>query len=209
MPELYFHPMACSLASRIALREAGIVAQYRPVDVVRRTAAGDSADFPKISAKGQVPVLVLDDGSVLTEGAAVLQRIADMNPQAGLAPPPNDPARYRLQEWLNFIATELHKAVLAPIFSRDTPEAVKDFARSRARKVFPIAAERLETSAHLMGERFSVADAYLIWVLLLARVGGIDLSDWPSLTAYFDRMLQRPNVRDAIAEERHLAQAAS
>lgn len=211
MTELYFHPMACSLASRIALLEAGVSTSYRAVDVLKKTAVGPNADFfTTISAKGKVPVLVLDDGSVLTEGAAVLQKIADMNPTVGLAPPPGDPERYRLQEWLNFIATELHKAVVAPIFSPDAPEPVKEYARELAKKAFPIAADRLEKSTHLMGDdQFSVADAYLIWVLLLAQVARIDMSSWPSLTSYLERMMKRPNVRNAIAEERQLALAPS
>lgn len=210
MAELYFHPMACSLASRIALLEAGVSVNYRAVDVLKKTAGGPSAHvFKTISAKGKVPVLVLNDGSVLTEGAAVLQKIADMNPTAGLAPPPNHPERYRLQEWLNFIATELHKAVVAPIFSPEAPAPVREYARELANKAFPIAADRLETSAHLMGDQFTVADAYLIWVLLLAQVARIDMSSWPSLTSYLERMMKRPNVRNAIAEERQLALLAS
>src|SRR5262245_4708116 len=131
MLDLYFRPFACSLASRIALFEAGVEARYHRVDLASHKLVADESDFFEISAKGQVAELRLEDGSLLTEGAAVLQRIADMNPESHLAPRPGDPERYRLQEWLNFVATELHKSFLAPTFSPDTPEEVKKYATGR------------------------------------------------------------------------------
>ena len=199
MLTLYFRPMACSLASRIAILEAGLEVSYQAVDLIsKKTSAG--SDFLQVSAKGQVPVLVLADGQVLTEGVAVLQYIADLNPAAGLAPPASDPIRYRLQEWLCFVATELHKAFLFPVFSNDVPQAVKVHARTKVAHALAIAAAQLDKTEYVAGERFTVADAYLIWALLLIQFAGVELQ--PSLAAYLARMQQRPHVRDAIRIER-------
>ncbi len=116
MLQLYFSPMACSLASRIALMEAGLEARYHRVNLVTKKRIEDDADFRGISAKGAVPVLVLENGERLTESAAVLQYIADLRPETGLAPPPGHVDRYRLQEWLSFIGAEIHKGFLFPTF---------------------------------------------------------------------------------------------
>ena len=116
MLELYFSPMACSLASRIALMEAGIEARYRMVQLWTKKVLEDDGDFRAVAPKGAVPVLVLENGERLTESAAVLQYIADRKPELGLAPPPGDPDRYRLQEWLSFTGTEIHKGFLFPTF---------------------------------------------------------------------------------------------
>src|SRR5215813_5442481 len=116
MLQLYFFPMACSLASRVALMEAGIAARYHAVDIFRKTTIDDGGDFFAISPKGAVPVLVLENGETLTENAAVLQFIADLRPELGLAPPALHPDRYRLHEWLSFVGAEIHKAFLFPTF---------------------------------------------------------------------------------------------
>src|SRR6476646_7658021 len=116
MLQLYFYPMACSLSSRIALMEAGIEVRYRPAHIWKKRVLDDDSDFLTVSSKGAVPVLVLENGERLTETAAVLQYIADLRPEGGLAPPPGNPDRYRLQEWLSFVGTENHKAVLFPTF---------------------------------------------------------------------------------------------
>ena len=116
MLQLYFRPMACSLASRIALMEASTEARYHLVNIWNKTIPEDDRDFWTVSPKGAVPVLVLENGEQLTENAAVLQYIADLRPELGLAPPPGDPDRYRLQEWLSFVGTEIHKAFLFPTF---------------------------------------------------------------------------------------------
>jgi glutathione S-transferase len=116
MLQLYFYPMACSLASRIALMEAGVEARYRLAHIWKKKVLDDDSDFLNVSSKGAVPVLVLENGERLTETAAVLQYIADLRPESGLAPPPGDPDRYRLQEWLSFVGTEIHKAFLFPTF---------------------------------------------------------------------------------------------
>ena len=201
MLELYFSPLACSLASRIALLEAGVDARYQRVDLVSRRLVGHDGDFLAVSPKGQVPVLRLDDGSLLTEGSAVLQYIADLNPAAGLAPPPRDPQRYRLQEWLSFVGTELHKGFLHPAFN-PAPEDMRAYARERVPKTLAIAAAHLDANAYLVGDSFSVADAYLVWALMLVHYAGIDLKAWPSLLAYQERGLGRASVREALACER-------
>jgi glutathione S-transferase len=207
MLELYFRPFACSLASRIALLEAGIEARYVAVDLTsKRLAAG--GDFFEVSNKGRVPVLRLEDGSLLSEGPAVLQYIADRSPEARLAPPPSDPERYRLQEWLNFVTTELHKAFLAPLFSDGTPEDVRNHARAQVGHNLGVVAAHLETRPFLLGEHFTVADAYLVWVLILTRYSGFDLGPYRALSAYLDRTLARPRVAEAVAIERELLQAA-
>jgi len=207
MPELYFRPFACSLASRIALLEAGIEADYHQVDLASHRVVADGNDYFVISPKGQVPALRRDDGSLLTEGSAVLQWIADQRPSAELAPPPGHAERYRLQEWLSFVATEIHKAFLAPTFGPDVPDAVKDHARSRLPKALAVVSDHLAGRDVLVGDRFGVADAYLLWALLLVRFAGVDLSDWPSLDAYVERIQQRPRVREAIELERAMLQA--
>lgn len=204
MPELYFRPLACSLASRIALLEAGIDARYHRVDLQSRRLVDGDADYLAVSPKGQVPALRLEDGSLLTEGAAVLQYIADLRPKSGLAPAPHDPERYRLQEWLSFVGTEIHKAFLHPLFN-EAPEEACTHARGRIGRTLGIVAAHLEGRSYLVGERFTVADAYLVWALVLVRSLGIELA--PSLSAYARRLTQRPSVREALACESAMLEA--
>src|SRR5216683_7191644 len=162
MLQLYFFPMACSLASRIALMEAGIDARYHLVHLWNKKVLEGDGDFRAVSPKGAVPVLVLENGERLTENAAVLQYIADIKPELGLAPPPGDPDRYRLQEWLSFVGTEIHKAFLFPIFWYKD-EAAKASARERIGNNVSVIAEHLTGRLYLVGERFTVADAHLGW----------------------------------------------
>lgn len=200
MLQLYFSPMACSLASRIALMEAGLEARYHQVHLLTKKVADDDGDFRGISSKGAVPVLVLDNGDRLTESAAVLQYIADLNPERGLAPPPGDPDRYRLQEWLSFIGAEIHKAFLFPTFwYKDDGSLAKP--RARITQTVSVPSAHLTDREFLVGDRFTVADAHLTWALLLLRPAGVDIAQWPSLSAYLKRMQARPMVRDAIATE--------
>jgi glutathione S-transferase len=200
MLQLYFFPMACSLASRIALMEAGLDAQYRLAHIWTKTVVDDGSDFRGISPKGAVPVLVLENGERLTESAAVLQCIADLKPEAGLAPRFGDPDRYRLQEWLSFIGAEIHKAFLFPTFwYKDDGSLAKP--RARIAQTLSVPATHLADREFLIGNSFTVADAHLTWALLLLRPAGIDIAQWPSLSAYLARMQARPAVRDAIATE--------
>jgi glutathione S-transferase len=200
MLQLYFSPMACSLASRIALMEAGLEARYHLVHLGTKKVADDDGDFRGISSKGAVPVLVLENGERLTESAAVLQYIADLNPERGLAPRPGDADRYRLQEWLSFVGTEIHKAFLFPTFwYKDDASLAKP--RARIGQTLSVPAAHLADREFLVGQRFTVADAHLTWALLLLRAAGVDVAQWPSLVAYLERMQARPTVREAVATE--------
>lgn len=203
MLQLYFSPMACSLASRIALMEAGIEARYTFVNIWDKTVVEDGSDFRTISSKGAVPVLVKEDGERLTENAAVLQYIADLRPELGLAPHPGDADRYRLQEWLSFVATEIHKGFLFPTFWYKD-DAAKAAARERIGQSVSVAAAHLAGRQYLLGDRFTVADAYLAWSLLLLRPGGVDVTAWPSLVDYLARTQARPKVKAAIDHETEL-----
>lgn len=203
MLQLYFWPMACSLASRITLMEAGIEARYHLVHLWKKKVVEDDTDFWAVSPKGAVPVLVLENGERLTENAAVLQYIADLRPEFGLAPPPGDPDRYRLQEWLSFVGTEIHKAFLFPTFWYKD-QAANAIARERIGKNVSVAAEHLDDRQYLVGERFTVADAYLAWSLLLLGRGGVDVASWRSLVSYLDRIQGRPRVKAAIEVERQI-----
>lgn len=197
--QLYFSPMACSLASRIALMEAGLDARYHLVHLLTKTRVEDDADFRAISAKGAVPVLVLENGERLTESAAVLQYIADLKPETGLAPPPGTADRYRLQEWLSFVGSEIHKGFLFPTFwyKEEAPKA----ARERIEASVAFAADHLKGRDHLVGDRFTVADAHLTWALLLLRYVRIEIERHPSLVSYLERMQARPAIKEAIATE--------
>jgi glutathione S-transferase len=199
MLQLYFYPMACSLACRIALMEAGIEARYMLVDIWDKKVE-DGSDFRAVSAKGAVPVLVKENGERLTENAAVLQYIADLKPQLGLAPPPDDADRYRLQEWLSFVGSEIHKGFLFPTFWYKD-DAAKAAARGRIGQSVSVAAEHLAGRQYLVGNAFTVADGYLAWSLLLLRRGGVDIAAWPSLVDYLARMQERPQVKAAIDHE--------
>ena len=200
MLQLYFFPMACSLASRIALMEAGIEARYRLVNIWTKRVIEDDGDFCVISSKGAVPVLQLANGERLTESAAVLQYIADLKPETGLAPPHADPDRYRLQQWLSFTGSEIHKAFLFPTFwYRD--DASKAAARERIGKSLSVAADHLSGRSYLVGDRFTVADGYLAWSLLLLGRGGVEVAGWPTLVEFLARIQARPLTKAAIDHE--------
>lgn len=201
--ELYFTPMACSIATRISLYEAGKgdATSFHRVTLSSKT-LDDGSDYYAVNPKGQVPALRLDNGEILTEGTALLQYVADQAPSSGLAPANGTMERYRLQEWLNFIGSELHKQVLAVIFNPFTPPEAKAFARDEVAPVkFAVLAKGVEKRPFLTGERFTVADAYSFFVLVLCGRAGIDLSGWPELGAYLDRLTARPSVARALSEE--------
>jgi len=203
MLQLYFWPMACSLASRIALMEAGIDARYHLMNLWNKKVLEDGSDFLEIAPKGAVPVLVLENGERLSETAAVLQYIADLRPELGLAPPPGDFDRYRLQEWLSFVGTEIHKSFLYPTFWYKE-DAAKASARARIGETLSVAARHLEGRQYLVGERFTVADAYFGWTVLLLGRFGVDVAQWPSLVSYLERFQARPQVKAAIGIEMQL-----
>jgi glutathione S-transferase len=196
--ELYFAPLACSLATRIALYEAGAEAEFTRVDTNTKRVA-DGSDFRAVNAMGQVPVLRTDDGELLTENPAVLQYVADRYPQSGLAPQGGF-ERYGLQQWLNFITSELHKVVFIPLLDATAPEGAKAFAREKAGPRLAYLNDYLEDKDYLL-DRFTVADAYLVTVLNWAKFSGIDLAEYPAIDAYVRRLHQRPSVARAFAEE--------
>jgi glutathione S-transferase len=206
MLQLYFWPMACSLASRIALMEAGIEAHYHVVDIFKKKLAAGGGDFREVSPKGAVPVLVLEDGQKLTENMAVLQYIADLKPQARLVPAPGSLDRYRLHEWLSFTATEIHKGFLFPVFWYPD-EPTKPAARERVGQSLSVAARRLDQRPWLVGDNFTVADAYFAWSLMLVNRGGVDVAAWPQLVRYLDRVRERPHVKAAIETEMTMRKA--
>jgi glutathione S-transferase len=196
--ELYFAPLTCSLATRIALYEAGAPARYTQADTHTKKLL-DGSDFFAINPMGQVPALRLDDGTILTENTAILQYVAEQFPQTGLAPA-NGRERSRLQQWLGFIGTELHKAIFIPLLDDKASAEVKAYARDK----IPLRLGILQT--HLRGredvlETFSIADAYLTTILNWANVSKVDLQQWPEVHAYHQRMLQRPSIARAAGEE--------
>jgi glutathione S-transferase len=196
--KLYYSPGACSLSPHIVLAESGLSFDVEKVDfTTMKTERG--ADFEKINPKGYVPVLALDNGQMLTEGSAIVQYIADQVPQKKLAPSAGTMERYRLMEWLNFIATELHKG-FSPLFNPKFPDDLKAKAVERLGKRLNIAARQLEKNRYLMGDTFTVADAYLFTILRWAP-GIIDLSPWPALKSYKDRIEGRPAVYQTLVGE--------
>ena len=196
--KLYFSPGACSLSPHIVLFETGLDFTSERVDLrEKKTAGGD--DYRAINPKGYVPALALDDGSVLTEGPAIVQYLADRVPDANLLPPVGDAARYRVISWLNYISTELHKN-FSPLFNPAASEDMKAHARKMlALRIEPIAAQL--GKQEFLEARFSVADAYLFTVLNWADRVGVSLADWPQLADYRSRVAARPAVQQALRAE--------
>ncbi len=195
--KLYFATGTCSLAPHIALRETGLPFELVRYDMKTGTLE-NGVPLSDINDKGYVPVLELDSGERLSEVAAILQYIGDLAPQTGLVPASGMP-RYRLQEWLNFIGTELHKAFW-PLF-HEGAEIEKQHARERLTHRFSWVEKKLGTRPFLIGETFTVADAYLLVVLNWTRAAGIDLATWPNLKEYWRRLRDRPAVRAALEAE--------
>jgi glutathione S-transferase len=197
--KLYFSPGACSLSPHIVAREAGIPVDLVKVDLKARKLEG-GVDYARINGKGYVPALALDDGTLLTEGPAIVQYLADRRPEAGLAPANGTIERYRLQEWLNFLTSEIHKS-FSPLFNPQAAEGWKQAARDSITRRFDWLAERLGPNPYLMGERFSVADAYLFTLLNWCTWTGVDLARWPALKDYHARVAARPKVQEALRAE--------
>lgn len=197
--KLYYAPGACSLASHIALQETGLPFEFDKVDLAaRKTASGE--DFLQINPKGYVPALRLDDGSILTEGAAILQYVADRRPESNLAPAAGTLERYRLQEWLNFISTEIHKA-FSPLFNRSLPEEARTRGLGQLAKRFGYVETWLADKDYLLGGRFTVADAYLFTVARWSKAVGFDLGPFPKVQDYLARIAARPAVQEAMKAE--------
>ena len=196
---LYFSPGACSLSPHIVLREAGLGFDLEQVDLkAKKTKNGE--DFTRINPKGQVPVLGLDNGEFLTEGPAIVQYIADRKPEAGLIPAAGTMERTRVQEWLNFITSELHKG-FSPLFRPSTPEGYKTISKENLANRFAYLDGHLAGRDYLLGKPFTVADAYLFTVAGWSKPMNIDLGRWPNLNCFQERVGARPKVREALKAE--------
>ena len=196
--ELFASPMACSLASHITALEAGLPVKVR---FVKDKKTDDGGDFFAIAGNGYVPALRLDNGEVLNEGSSVLQYLADRKPEAGLAPAWGTIERYRLIDTLNYLATEVHKKLFQPIFTPDAPADAKAAAKAQLEPTLDYIARRLGKSSYLVGEKFTVADAYLVTLLNWFSFVGCDLKKWPTIGAYHQKHLQRPAVAQAMGVE--------
>ena len=197
--KLYYSPGACSLSPHIVLCETGLDFTIEKVNL--RTKETESGrDFSAINPKGYVPALELDGGEVLTEGPAIVQYVADLAPEKKLIPPAGTLARARVQEWLNFIGTELHKN-FTPLFNPASTDDIRNAAQANIARRLPIAATALDAHSYLIGDSFSVADAYLFTVLSWTGFVKVDITPWPSLAAFVERMKARPGVQAALAAE--------
>jgi glutathione S-transferase len=195
--KLYYATAACSLAPHIILRELGQPVELIPVSLKGSHYKG--GEFSKVNPKGYVPTLELDSGEILTEGAVIMQYLADRQPEKKLMPASGTMERYRCLEWLNFIATEIHKG-FSPLFGESTPE-VRANAVQLLKKRLQIVAAQLEKTPYLMGKEFSVADAYLFTVLNWSGFVKLDLSDFPVFANYLENLRQRPAVLEALRAE--------
>jgi glutathione S-transferase len=204
--KLYYYPGACSLAPHIVAREAGIPLTLEKVDLANRTTE-TGANYLAINPKGYVPALGLQDNSVLTEASAIIQYLADSQSAAGLAPAAGTIERYRLLEWLGFISTEIHKG-FGPLWNPATPDAVKTATKERLATRFAYLDEALGKQPFLMGDKFTIADAYLFTVVNWTNFHGIDLSPFPNLQAFQARVSARPAVQQALEAEGLLKKAA-
>lgn len=197
--KLYYAPGACSHAPHILLREAGLDFSLEKVDLAAKKTEG-GADYKAINPHGYVPALQLKDGTVLTEGPAIDQYIADLVPAKKLAPAAGTPERYKLQSWLNFISTELHKQ-FSPLFNKAVPEDYKAMTKEKLAARFDTIDAHLSGNNHLLGESFSAADAYLYTVLNWAKYFAIDLAQWPAIKSFMERVAARPSAQAAAKAE--------
>jgi glutathione S-transferase len=197
--KLYYSPGACSLSPHIVLHESGL--PFTPVLATTKThQLADGTDYYTINPKGYVPLLELDDGQRLTEGPAIVQYIADQVPDRKLVPPAGTMARYRAMEWLNFITSELHKS-FGPLFNKDFPEAGKDFLKKKLAQRLTWVDGELAGKDYLLGDQFSVPDAYLFTVAGWGQYVGVDIKHLPNLSAFMARMAARPAVQAAMKAE--------
>jgi glutathione S-transferase len=204
--KLYYAPGACSLSPHIVLRELGIPVELKKVNTKDKTVEG-GGDYRQVNPRGYVPALVLDNGQTLTEGPAIVQYLADQKPEAGLAPKWASFERYRLQELLNFLTSEIHKQ-FSPLFKPNTPEEYKKISRENLAARFDWLDKQLAGKDYLMGSQFTVADAYAFVLLGWTKPTQIDLARWPNLAAFHQRVGARPKVQEAMQAEGLLKKAA-
>lgn len=197
--KLYFFPGACSLCPHIVLRETDTPFELERIDPKAKTTA-HGEDFWAISRTGLVPALRLDDGQVLTEVSAIVQYIADRKPEAKLMPAPGTMERYRLIEWLNFLASEVHKQN-TPLFKPNTPEDYKPIARDILSKSFALLDRHLAGKPYMLGDNYSVADPYVFVMAKWLRLHKMDIAQWPNVKALQERVRERPKVQEALKAE--------
>jgi glutathione S-transferase len=197
--KLYYSPGACSLSPHIVASEAGISLELEKVDLAgHKTESGQ--DFTAVNPKGYVPTLRLDDGSILTEGPAIVQYLADQKPATGLAPAAGTMERYRLQEWLTFIGTELHKS-FGTLFNKASSDDAKQMSKTNIAKRLGYLNDQLANRQFLLGGNFTVADAYAFTIVNWTNFVGIDLKPYPSVAAYMARVGARPKVQETLKAE--------
>jgi glutathione S-transferase len=197
--KLYYSPGACSLSPHIVASEAGIPIELEKVDLAKHKTEGGQ-DYLSINPKGYIPALRLDDGSILTEGPAIVQYLADQKPASGLAPAAGTIDRYRLQEWLTFIGTEIHKS-FGPLFNPATSEEAKAGAKAAITKRLAYLNDQLANRQYLLGNTFTVADAYAFTIVNWSNFVAIDLKPYPNIVAYMARVGGRPKVHEALKAE--------
>ncbi|WP_025898349.1 glutathione S-transferase family protein [Sneathiella glossodoripedis] len=202
--KLFFRPLACSLACRIAAIEGKLDLDFVEVELFGTKLANSDQSFLEISDKGKVATLQLENGVLLTENAAILQYLADASLQRNLAPAPDSELRYRLQEALSFVGSELHKGILYPLFQQDTPEQTKAHVRLKAPRILDQLDGMLNDRDWILGADFSVADCYLIWAIYLLKLSGFELSQ--NIKDYYKRAKARPSVQQAMEIELSLYQ---
>jgi glutathione S-transferase len=197
--DLYFSPLACSLATRIALYEAGADAGFIEIDPKTKRIVNDGSDYLKVYPLGMVPAMRLDDGALLTENAAILQYLAERFPDANLAPR-SGLERAQLQQWLCFIGTELHKGLFIPLFDKKAPEGTAANALAKGESRLAFLNDHLDGREFLL-DQFSVADAYLYTVLNWSMATPVKFDRFPAIQGYFARMQKRPSIAKAFREE--------
>lgn len=203
--KLFYSTGTCSLASHILLLELGLKFSVEKVDIRNKHYSG--GDYKQVNPKGSVPAIELENGEILTEGAVILQYIADQKPESGLMPKPGTMERYRAQEWLNFVGSDIHKtfgvlfAADRWVTNKEGNEQLKNSAREALSGRFTVLASKLGDNKFLMGDKFTAPDTYLFTVLRWAPMMGIELERWPSLKAYQQRIHDRPSVKQAMETE--------
>jgi len=206
--KLYYAAGACSLAPHIVAREAGLAIELVEVDLATHTLKNSGRDYLAINPRGYVPAIELDDGTVLTEAAALVQYLADLAPEANLAPKAGTFERVKLQSWLTFISSELHKMMSPWLWHKETAASTVKTVREKIAVRFAELDRVLSAQPYLTGERFTVADAYLFAIVNWVNILAISLAPYPSLSAYLERVAARPNVQDALRAERLIKEAA-
>ena len=200
--KLYYATGTCSLSPHIVALEAGIKLDLEKVNLARTPHPTETgADFTSVNPNGYVPALELDDGTLLTEGAAIVQYLADLRPASKLAPAAGTRERYRLQSWLNFVASELHKMYSPWLFHPEYGAQAQEVARGKIAERLAYVENHLGNGPYLMGETFTVADAYLFTIVGWSAFAKVDLSTFPRLRAYMDRIGARPKVQEAMLAE--------